>query len=140
VEDILVPVAADVAVGARLHLGSPAHANILFFHGNGEIAADYDEIGPFYNRIGANFLAIDYRGYGRSSGYPTVAAMMRDGHAIFKYVTAWLAQNGFSGPLIVMGRSLGSASGIELAAAYPGQISGLIIQKFISACTASPFS
>ncbi len=46
VEDILVPVADDVAVGVRFHLGSRGYANLLFFHGNGEIAADYDEIGP----------------------------------------------------------------------------------------------
>jgi hypothetical protein len=129
VQDILMPVETDTAVGARFHLSDRTHANILFFHGNGEIAADYDEIGPFYNRIGANFLAIDYRGYGRSSGYPTVTAMMRDCHTIFKFVTTWLGQNDFNGPLIVMGRSLGSASAIELAAAYPVQISGLIIES-----------
>jgi len=59
-----VPVADGAAVGARFHIGSRGHANLLFFHGNGEIAADYDEIGPYYNRIGINFLAADYRGYG----------------------------------------------------------------------------
>ena len=32
---------------------------------------------PFYNRIGINFLAADYRGYGRSTGHPTVTSMMR---------------------------------------------------------------
>jgi len=129
VQDILVPVEADVAVGARFHLGMPAYANILFFHGNGEIAADYDSIGPFYNRIGVNFLAVDYRGYGRSTGHPTVAAMMQDGHTIFEFVAAWLTRNGFSGPLILMGRSLGSASAIELAAAYAEQVAGLIVES-----------
>jgi fermentation-respiration switch protein FrsA (DUF1100 family) len=129
VQDILVPVAAEIAVGARFHLGGPAYANILFFHGNGEIAADYDAIGPFYNRIGANFLAADYRGYGRSGGQPTVTTMMQDCHDVFKFVGAWLEDNGFGGPVIVMGRSLGSASAIELAAAYPGLISGLIVES-----------
>ncbi|MCK7506306.1 MAG: hypothetical protein MZV70_21130 [Desulfobacterales bacterium] len=46
VQDVLVPVEKSIAVGARLHLSGRAHANILFFHGNGEIAADYDDIGP----------------------------------------------------------------------------------------------
>jgi len=129
VQDILVPVAADIAVGARFHLGGPAHANILFFHGNGEIAADYDEMGPFYNRMGVNFLAVDYRGYGRSTGHPTVTAMMRDCHTVYRFAAAWLAQNGFTGPLIVMGRSLGSASAIELAAADSERIAGLIVES-----------
>jgi len=129
VQDILVPVEAEIAVSARFHLGGRAHANVLFFHGNGEIAADYDSIGPFYNRIGVNFLAVDYRGYGRSNGHPTVAAMMRDCHAAYRFVAAWLAQNGFTGPLILMGRSLGSASAIELASAYPQPIAGLIVES-----------
>jgi len=129
VQDILVPVDTDTEVGARFHLGGPAHANILFFHGNGEIAADYDEIGPFYNRIGVNFLAVDYRGYGRSTGHPTVTAMMQDCHTVCDFAAAWLAQNGFTGPLIIMGRSLGSASAIELAAAHPERIAGLIVES-----------
>ena len=128
-QDILVPVEDAIAVGARFHLCGRTQANILFFHGNGEIAADYDEIGPFYNRIGINFLAADYRGYGRSTGHPTVAAMMRDGHVILQFVTGWLAQHGFTGPLILMGRSLGSAPAIELAAAHAEQVSGLIIES-----------
>ena len=128
-QDILVPVEDGITVGVRFHLAGRTQANILFFHGNGEIAADYDEIGPFYNRIGINFLAADYRGYGRSTGHPTVAAMMQDGRTIFQFVSAWLAQNGFTGPLILMGRSLGSAPAIELAAAHAEQVSGLIIES-----------
>jgi pimeloyl-ACP methyl ester carboxylesterase len=103
--------------------------SIFFFHGNGEIATDYDEIGPLYNRIGVNFLAADFRGYGRSTGHPTVASMIRDCHTIFRFVTDWLAQNGFTGRLVLMGRSLGSASVIELAAAYPDRVSGLIVES-----------
>ena len=129
VKDLLVPVGDDIAVGVRLHLGDRTHPDILFFHGNGEIAADYDEIGPFYNRIGINFLAADYRGYGRSTGHPTVMTMMQDCHTIFQFVTDWLAQNGFTGPLVLMGRSLGSACAIELAAAYPDRVSGLVVES-----------
>jgi len=129
VQDILVPVAAGIAVGARFHLGGPTQANILFFHGNGEIAADYDEIGSFYNRMGINFLAVDYRGYGRSTGHPTVTAMMQDCHTVYRFAAAWLAQNGFTGPMMIMGRSLGSASAIELAAAHSERIAGLIVES-----------
>jgi hypothetical protein len=129
VTNVLVPVAEDVAVGARFHLGGRSHANLLFFHGNGEIAADYDEIGPYYNRIGINFLAADYRGYGRSTGHPTVTAMMRDSHAIFRFAADWLTRHGFTGPLILMGRSLGCASAIELAAAHAEQVRGLIVES-----------
>jgi hypothetical protein len=36
---------------------------------------------------------------------------------------------GYQGPLMVMGRSLGSASALELAAAYPEEIAALIIES-----------
>jgi len=129
VTDVMIPVAEDVAIGTRFHMADKSGGNILFFHGNGEIVADYDELGGLYNKMGINFLAVDYRGYGRSSGKPTISAMMRDCHIIFDFVRKWLQQNHFAGPLILMGRSLGSASVLELAAAYKSEVDGLIVES-----------
>ena len=81
----------DMVVGGRFHMAEKSAPNILFFHGNGEMVADYDEMGPLYNRIGINFLPVDYRGYGRSTGQPTITAMMRDCHVIFDFAKKWLA-------------------------------------------------
>jgi len=125
--DIIVE--EGVRVGARFHIGGMEDPNILFFHGNGEIVSDYDSIGPIYNEHGLNLLAVDYRGYGRSGGGPTVTSMMRDAHVILKEVRQWLQDAKHTGPLIIMGRSLGSACAIELAASYEGDISGLIIES-----------
>jgi fermentation-respiration switch protein FrsA (DUF1100 family) len=55
--------------------------------------------------------------------------MMTDCHAIFDYVRAWMDASSHTGPLIVMGRSLGSASAIELAAARGDEIDALIIES-----------
>lgn len=41
---------------------------LLYHHGNGEIAADYDDIAQDYPRLGITLLAIDYRGDGVSKG------------------------------------------------------------------------
>ena len=128
-KDILIPVQADIAIGARFHMAEISGGNILFFHGNGEIVADYDELGAVYNKMGINLLAVDYRGYGRSGGKPTVTAMMQDCHIIFQFVRKWLQQNNYTGPILLMGRSLGSASVLELAAAYKNLIDGLIVES-----------
>ncbi len=127
--DIMIPVEQDTAVGATFHMRGKSSPNLLFFHGNGEIVADYDDLGPVYERLGINFLPVDYRGYGRSTGSPTVDSMMRDCHVVFRFVKDWLKDNGYSGPLVVMGRSLGSASAIELATQYPDDLGGLIIES-----------
>ena len=128
-KDILIPVQAEIAVGARFHMAEKSGGNLLFFHGNGEIVADYDELGAVYNQVGINLLAVDYRGYGRSGGKPTVTAMMRDCHSIFHFVRKWLQKNNYTGPILLMGRSLGSASVLELAAAYKNLIDGLIVES-----------
>ena len=128
-QDMLIAVEPGVDVGARFHMAAKTGVNILFFHGNGEIVSDYDELGPVYNQMGINFLAIDYRGYGRSTGQPTVSAMMKDCHVIFSFTKEWLTANNYTGPFIVMGRSLGSASVLELVKHYKNEIDGLIIES-----------
>jgi uncharacterized protein len=127
--DMLIPVAKGVEIGARFHITTNSAANLLFFHGNGEIVSDYDDLGPVYNHMDINFLPVDYRGYGRSTGEPSVTGMMRDCHVIYQFIRRWLDDNGCSGPFIVMGRSLGSASVIELAAHYRDAIDGLIVES-----------
>ncbi len=116
-------------IGTRLYSGAKDAPYILFFHGNGEIAADYDEIGPYFVRMGLSFHVADYRGYGRSTGHPTVSFMLEDAHAIFDHVCRWRNEMNYTGSLWIMGRSLGSASAVELAAEKAGEIQGLIIES-----------
>lgn len=128
-EDVSIDVGEGVQIGGRLHTASKTAPTLLFFHGNGEIVADYDDMGPVYNRMGINFFPVDYRGYGRSSGSPTVRAMMTDCHAIFGFARRLLNERGYSRTLILMGRSLGSASVLELAATHPEAVDGLIVES-----------
>jgi len=128
-DNVLIPVEGDVVIGARLHLTGMAAPTILFFHGNGEIVADYDDLGPVYTGMGVNFIPVDYRGYGISTGRPTVSAMMKDCHVIFDYFERWREENACRGPLIVMGRSLGSVSALELASQHRERIDGIIIES-----------
>lgn len=127
-----IEVEAGVTLGARFFLtADPTAINLLFFHGNGEVISDYDDVGPQYTAQGINFLAVDYRGYGQSSGSPTVTAMVRDAHRVLNWVRDWLAGQGCTGHLVVMGRSLGSVSAIELASSEE-TVAGLIIESGIA--------
>ena len=55
--------------------------------------------------------------------------MMKDCHFIFSYLTEWRNENNFTGPMIVMGRSLGSASALELVDNYKEKIDGIILES-----------
>lgn len=127
--DVMIPVGERIVVGARFHVAKKNGPNILFFHGNGEIVSDYDDLAKIYNSAGINFLPADYRGYGRSTGRPSVSAMMSDCHLVFEFTENWLEENGYTGPLIVMGRSLGSACALELAACYKERTDALIVES-----------
>ncbi len=128
-KNLTIPVDDGISIGATLHYADKSAPVILYFHGNGEIVSDYDELGPIYSGMGINFLPVDYRGYGRSTGSPSVSGMMHDSHKIFTWIRKWLREEAYSGPIIIMGRSLGSASALELASNYENEIDALIIES-----------
>jgi alpha-beta hydrolase superfamily lysophospholipase len=128
--DGTIPVAEDVALGYRLFKHEPGTPLIVLFHGNGEIAPDYDHFARDYHRAGASLLVVDYRGYGWSSGQPRVSTLLADAERVAGALPGLLREAGLgSPPLIVMGRSLGSAPAIHLAHAHPDRFAGLIVES-----------
>jgi len=127
--DIFIEIENNVQIGARFHLVSKSAPTVLFFHGNGEIVTDYDDIAKIYNHKNINFIITDFRGYGFSSGVPDVINSQSDTHIILDFVLKYFTEQNYSGSLILMGRSLGSASVLELAKRYPRDFRGLIIES-----------
>jgi alpha-beta hydrolase superfamily lysophospholipase len=78
--------------GARLHVrlhASPAASRtLLLFHGNGEIVADYDAAASRFARAGVALAVMDYRGYGRSTGTPTLRTLISDARRVADVVRA----------------------------------------------------
>jgi len=128
-QDLYIEAGGGAKVHARFHRAAHDAATILFFHGNGEIVSDYDDMAALYRERRINFMPADYRGYGFSTGGPSITNMMRDCHVIYDFALQWLEKEGYNGPLLVMGRSLGSASALELASSYPESIDGLIVES-----------
>ena len=130
--DFLIPVGHLVSISCRFYVGNPQWPSILFFHGNGEVVSDYDETAPLYHQRKANLIVADYRGYGASSGIPTLTDLTQDAHKIFQAVREELSKRNGNQDLWVMGRSLGSISAIELACRYQDILRGLIIESGFS--------
>jgi fermentation-respiration switch protein FrsA (DUF1100 family) len=127
VKSIMIPIDDSEVISTIWSEKENMRGSILFFHGNGEIASDYLDIAHIFLQMDVRFICADYRGYGHSSGTPTITSMIEDAHDIFQYVYDLLLNN--NEPLIVMGRSLGSAPALELAATYSDKIDGLIIES-----------
>lgn len=105
---------------------------LLFFHGNGEIASDYRQLVPFFTDLGCDFLVMDYRGYGRSTSRPMASLLQTDALAVFDAIRQGATSIGTPGPILVMGRSLGSAAATAIAGSRKEGVAGLAIESGFS--------
>jgi fermentation-respiration switch protein FrsA (DUF1100 family) len=127
---VSVEVESGIAVGGRLYPAAPEAPAILYYHGNGEIAADYDDVASLYTHLGITLLVMDYRGYGASGGTPTAANLLTDAVISFGTLGRIFEDHGLApARLYAMGRSLGSAAAIEVALHAGDQLDGLIIES-----------
>lgn len=97
---------------------------LLLFHGNGEVVADYDDAAGLFAAAGFALAVVDYRGYGRSTGAPSLRSAIADAHVILGAVHATAGA-----PLVVMGRSLGSACAADLYARELPIVAGVVIES-----------
>jgi fermentation-respiration switch protein FrsA (DUF1100 family) len=110
----------DTSDGEHLHAWSlPAdnpRAYIVYFHGNGGNLSVWAPILVGLARRGYSLLAVDYRGYGRSTGRPSERGLYRDVDAVVGYAAAHRAAGV---PLVYWGRSLGTAMAAHAATVKP---------------------
>lgn len=123
--EVRVPVdGAELSCAShRPHAGAPT---VVLFHGNGEVVADYvPDYAELFAHAGLNTFFAEYRGYGGSSGTPSLVGMLGDVEAILDAVGAP------DDELVVYGRSVGSIYAIEAAHRRP-RVRALAIESGIS--------
>jgi fermentation-respiration switch protein FrsA (DUF1100 family) len=105
--------------GTKLHGWFVPHPNperaILYCHGNAEhVAMNADLAACLRDKLQASVFLFDYRGYGHSQGTPYERGCVADADA----AQHWLAARMKLRPdeLVLMGRSLGGAVAVALAA------------------------
>jgi hypothetical protein len=94
---------------------APDKPLILYFHGNGGGLELRNLRFQKLTETGDGLLAVEYRGYGRSSGTSSEQGLHRDGEA--GYAEA-LALGASPSRIVVMGESLGSGVAVPLAARH----------------------
>ena len=127
--DYGITVGDGIVLSSRFFAVGRENPTVLFFYGGGENVARYDDIAPHYNGIGANFFVADYRGFGASSGSPSFNAILSDAHKVLDWLQETMRALRFTGPLYVMGRSMGRHSAGELAINAADRINGVIIES-----------
>jgi pimeloyl-ACP methyl ester carboxylesterase len=100
-----------------------ASVTVLYFGGNAfHLDRHGAELLPLLASCGTDAAVFDYRGYGRSSGAPSVATMQADALRVFDHVSA-----GHPERVIVHGQSLGSFMAAYVVQQRP-QARGLVLE------------
>ncbi len=118
-----------INIGGFCFINNPDLPTILMFHGNGEIAADYQYFASNYFECGINLAVMDFRGYGFSSGEPTYSSLIEDAYPIYLQFEEWMNVNKMKDSLFVKGRSLGSTCASEIGSHNPKRLKGMIFES-----------
>jgi uncharacterized protein len=100
---------------------APGRGAVLFLHGNpGTLASTAGHLADL-RRSGLGAMAIDYRGFGRSTGHPSQRGLRLDADAAFD----WLRRAAPRSRIAVFGESLGTYPAVALACDRP--VAGVLL-------------
>lgn len=88
----------------------------IIFHGNAGDVANFFPYQEYFQELSITSYGFDYRGYGKSSGWPTVKGLYLDGEAIIQYVLE--KEQITPKELIIVGISVGSGPATYIAQKY----------------------
>ena len=122
-EEITLTTSDGENISGLYYKGELPHV-ILYFHGNAGDLSGWQFVSSDFTSLGFNFLIIDYRGYGKSTGKITERGLYRDADAAYQHLLAmgFLPEN-----TIIYGRSIGSGVAVDLAARCEAK--GMILES-----------
>ena len=123
-EDVRFPASDGTEIHGWWIPGSRPGPAVLFFHDRaGNLSDRVDLVRRMAERLGVGILAVDYRGYGRSSGRPSDEGLRADARG----ARALVRQRGWDARgLVLYGRGLGAA--VALASAVESPPDGLVLE------------
>ena len=89
----------------------PAKGSVLHLHGNAANVSNHLPLVAWLPRAGWHVLMLDYRGFGRSQGKPSLNGVVADARAAL----AWMRAQRHM-PIVVLGQSLGGATAVRAVA------------------------
>lgn len=116
-------------LAVRIYKGAPDSVHVVY------LPAEYDTphtlglLAAQYLAGGFSFISLDYRGCGKSGGDKSLAATMDDLDPFYGFVRDWMAQEGRSGNMVLMGRSVGAALALDLAVRVKKDLLCLVLES-----------
>lgn len=128
-DDVVIQSGSDKIHGWFIK-GDKSKPLVIFYHGNAGNISHRLEFVKFMEPLKLNFLMMDYKGYGRSEGTPSITAIEED--AIATLLWANITLKAPFNKIVLWGRSLGGSAALYAANIKP-QVAGVIVESsFIS--------
>ncbi|RXK62903.1 alpha/beta fold hydrolase [Lacibacter luteus] len=105
------PEAGVTISGIHFYVKKP-HGLILYFHGNTRSIKGWGKYARDFYRFGYDVVLVDYRGFGKSIGKRSEAAMLNDMQFVYDQLCLQFPED----HILVYGRSMGSGFATKLAA------------------------
>ena len=118
----------NISIGGFFFGTNTENPTILLFHGNGEVAFDYQHISQLFLDCNVNLAVVDFRGFGFSSGEPFFC-LISDAMPIYDAFREWITEMNYLDSLFVQGRSLGSVCAAEIGAHNPPKLRDVIFES-----------
>lgn len=87
---------------------------LLYFHGRSGNVLKYSSVFKMCDEMKMNIFFVDYRGYGRSSGYACLKNFYKDVDKSYEYLSSKIPSKN----IIIWGESLGGIAGIHIASKW----------------------
>lgn len=128
-EDLSLTICEGVVLACRFYLAKPDSPTVIYFHGGGESSDSFDMKAESFIQAGMNVFLTSMRGFGKSTGIPALSTLLSDAEIQFSLAIKWLAEKKYSGPITLMGRSLGSVCALHVVAHNLDSIKAMILES-----------
>jgi len=106
-----------------------AQGTVIYFGGNAYLMVKSPPLLDVYSEIPVNLVLFDYRGYGKSTGTPSVQGVQMDAISVFNETVAYF-RNETDHPIYVHGQSMGTF--ISAFIANEESVDGYILENPIT--------
>lgn len=124
-EGVRISTTDDEVLDAWFLTRDDAVATVVYFGGNGALMIKSRPLIQAYTTVPVNLLLFDYRGYGLSTGDPTVSGIYEDARAVFQYAINEAPVN--TERIYVHGHSMGAFLSAMIADEY--DVDGYILES-----------
>ena len=136
-EDLTFSIGEGVQLFCRFFWAAPESPTIVYFHGWNESTDSLNVVAAYFTEAGINVFLTSQRGFGGSTGTSSLSSLVADSRLQFSLAVEWLKAKGYSGAVVVMGRSLGSVPALEVVCNTPDLIKAVILESAF--CEITPF-